>query len=268
MPNFTTALYVHDRTNTLSTLSEATTTYITEKFGNVVNRCAEARHHLYTSARQEGLAEVRKAQGFYWGRQHNWVHDPVLGVIVDPTASQFGGANGVILPGDPQFGYYDEVSTDLLPEIGMAHSHQYSNWCTYRRWVTAGANPRETLGEKKFEWRTSRKGDAYLYFQRPVSFGPSTEEQVRSGLVFATKQGDLHVSLILQRRILAGGKVYRPTRVKHLLVTRHGALLESRHGKWAPYRERGFYREPRHFFGCFPEEVQDIIREGAEAFPF
>lgn len=261
---------MEDRLAQLQALSDAATEYVVAKFGTAKMKCVEGRHHLFSAARKAGLNEVQKAQGFYFGQHHNWVFDPVSGAIIDPTASQFGARNGVVLASTLQYDYYDLVPKEHLPHLGMQPSLQYSRWRAVKRWLEAGAEPNEEVGEEKFEWRTSKKGDGYAYFSKKVHFGPHIAEGVRSGLLFSTKKGDIHVSLVLQRRVLVDGKVYRPTRIKHLLVTQAGALLESRWGNWTPYRDpySGLYFPPSHYFTGFPATVQEIVEEGAEAFPF
>lgn len=247
------------RLEQLQTLSDAATAYVVDKYGSTSRRCVEGRHHLFMAARKMGLM-VEKAQGFYWGNQHNWVYDPQTEVIIDPTASQFGRHDGVIMPDDRAYKLYDPVPKKWLNELGYQPSFQHQRWLTAKRWIKAGTTPNEEWGEDKIEWRISKRGDHYLYFQRKVHFDKYPTEHVRSGLVFTTKDGGYHLTITLQRRVMVNYKVYRPTRIKHYYISPHGALLMSFRNKWQPYRDsQGYYFTPEEFVGQLPPEVQAHI---------
>lgn len=248
-----------ERLEQLQALSDAATEYVISKYGRTSMKCVEGRYNLFINARKAGFKEVEKAQGFFMGRHHNWVYDPVTEAIIDPTATQFGGENGVILPSNERYSWYNAVPKEYLHHLGYQPSLQYSRWMAAKKWLLAGTTPSEDWGENKVEWRVSKKGDDYLYFQREVHFDKYFTEHVRAGLVFTTKDGGYHVTVTMQRRVLVDGKVYRPTRIKHYYVSPYGALLVSIRGKWQPFRDsQGFYH-PSSLMSELPEEVRNLI---------
>jgi hypothetical protein len=216
-----------DRFQKLSELSAQVTEAIVMNYGDVRYKCGEATNKMIKLAQEQGIDLVWGAGFFSW-HSHNWVIDPETGIIYDPTASQFGGRNGAVLPIEAQYGEYDCIPEEYEKYIDRRPDWTLKSWNDVKRWIPFGVE--EKVGFDKVELRISKRGDEYIYVSQETKF-VLDQPAVRSCLIFEYAKG-WRVSVVMQDRIITRDKrVVRPTRIVRFMVHRDGSTYMAKEGQ-------------------------------------
>lgn len=195
---------------TLMVLCQEVTRFYEERKG-IHLMCRQASKRLVSQAKKAGI-KLEFCYGFFGMSSHCWTEDE-NGNIWDPTAGQFlGGANGFVEKGSARHSMYDKIPQEHWYEVDRPPmSNRYYRWLVIKDAIRAGMNGE--FGHDSYEWRVSKRGDEYLYLSFRVKFSPGDREpQVRTALVFRTKDGGLRFAVLMQRPIhREDGRLVYPT---------------------------------------------------------